>query len=780
MRIRNFVFVTLLACFAPALAAASGPDATVGIPWKGPVALKLTTAQIMERQALRTSEAVETEEMAERDKIVPDFSNLPQAPGAIDSPRWPLAEPGMQSRLSVSAAPPQTAGNQFLGATLSGVHPTFSFPPDGMGTVGPTQFVVFVNGRLVTYNKLNGAADGVLNADPNVFFNSVSGGGGTSDPRIRYDRLSGRWFLVIINVTTPNRFLVACTDAASNGVISGSTVWSFYFFNVDTPPPAIPANCFGDYPTLGIDNNALYIGTNIFCGAPLSFTQSDGFVVNKNSVTSGGPIVVTAFRALCTNIAAGPYTPQGVDNFDLASNEGYFIGIDRLLLGRLDLRRVSDPGGTPSISGNLQILTTATSNPIKVEHLGNTGGTNGQLSCLDSRLFAAAMRNGRLWTAHNIAVTNTGSTVGTRTRDASRWYELQDIVSPGVPSVFQSGTVFFPSATNVLNDQPSFWIPTINVSGQGHAAMGFSMSCSGMFASGAFTGRLATDPLGQMGDPSLYVAGAGSYNPPSDPGSASQGRRWGDYSMTSVDPIDDMTFWTLQEFANTANSYGVQAVQLLAPVPATPSSAPDADYGNPSVVLIVTGTSFSGSGFFDPGPDLPGGVPAFKHLKVQITNFGVTGTPPTLNSWTYIDPTHIQIDINTTMASVSQPGEKYTVRVTNPDGQVAAAAVLRVVSSPLAVDPREAPFALGAVSPNPSVGTTQFEFSLPREAPVRLTIVDLAGREVATLANGTATAGTHHKTWDGRTPHGPVPSGMYYVRYEAGGEVKVRRFAVVR
>jgi hypothetical protein len=33
-----------------------------------------------------------------------------------------------------------------------------------MGSVGPTQYVVFVNGRLVTFNKTTGVADGVLNA----------------------------------------------------------------------------------------------------------------------------------------------------------------------------------------------------------------------------------------------------------------------------------------------------------------------------------------------------------------------------------------------------------------------------------------------------------------------------------------------------------------------------------------------------------------------------------------------------------------------------------------
>ena len=49
-----------------------------------------------------------------------------------------------------------------------------------------------------------GVADGQINADPDVFFASViTSGSFTSDPRIRYDRLSGRWILTIIDVATP-------------------------------------------------------------------------------------------------------------------------------------------------------------------------------------------------------------------------------------------------------------------------------------------------------------------------------------------------------------------------------------------------------------------------------------------------------------------------------------------------------------------------------------------------------------------------------------------------
>src|SRR5262249_11837444 len=150
----------------------------------------------------------------------------------------------------------------------------------------------------------------------------------------------------------------------------------------------------------------------------------------------------------------GPYAPQGVDNDDPAASEGYFIGVSNVLFGQLMLRRVATPGGTPTVSANIVIPVSATAFPILVPHRGNLNGVNGYLSAVDDRLTAAQIRNGRLWTAHNISVNNAGTTGGIRTRDAARWYELQGVPAPGTPSVFQSGTVFAASASNTT-DQPS-------------------------------------------------------------------------------------------------------------------------------------------------------------------------------------------------------------------------------------------------------------------------------------------------------------------------------------
>src|SRR6185503_5589497 len=138
------------------------------------------------------------------------------------------------------------------------------------------------------------------------------------------------------------------------------------------------------------------------------------------------------------------------------------------------------------------------------------------------------------------------------------------------PSTAQTGTLFQQSSSN-STDQRHYWMGTIMVSGQGHAAMGFSVAGANEYVNAGTAGRLAGDLLGTMGAPILYTSSTTAYNPPGDPG-GTEGRRWGDYSYTSLDPNDDMTMWTIQEFCNANNSYGVQVVRLLAPPPAVPSS----------------------------------------------------------------------------------------------------------------------------------------------------------------------------------------------------------------
>lgn len=77
---------------------------------------------------------------------------------------------------------------------------------------------------------------------------------------------------------------------------------------------------------------------------------------------------------------------------------------------------------------------------------------------------------------------------------------------------------------------------------------------------------------------------------------------------------------------------------------------------------------------------------------------------------------------------------------------------------------------LGPVHPNPFNPGTTVAFNLRAAAAIDLTVFDVRGREMATLARGDWPAGRHAAAWDGRGPDGrAAPSGTYFARLSVRG-----------
>ena len=93
-----------------------------------------------------------------------------------------------------------------------------------------------------------------------------------------------------------------------------------------------------------------------------------------------------------------------------------------------------------------------------------------------------------------------------------------------------------------------------------------------MYAGIRYAGRLASDPLNNLGQgEAIMTNGAGAQL-------AGLGR-WGDYTMTTVDPADGITFWHTNEYYPTTSDHnwstriGKFQFPVASPTPtATPTS----------------------------------------------------------------------------------------------------------------------------------------------------------------------------------------------------------------
>jgi len=80
-------------------------------------------------------------------------------------------------------------------------------------------------------------------------------------------------------------------------------------------------------------------------------------------------------------------------------------------------------------------------------------------------------------------------------------------------------------------------------------------------------------------------------------------------------------------------------------------------------------------------------------------------------------------------------------------------------------------FALAQNFPNPFNPSTLIQYQLPGSGPVRLSVFDILGREVATLVDGVQQQGTHEVRFDG----GGLSSGVYFYRLQTNGSVQQRK-----
>lgn len=82
---------------------------------------------------------------------------------------------------------------------------------------------------------------------------------------------------------------------------------------------------------------------------------------------------------------------------------------------------------------------------------------------------------------------------------------------------------------------------------------------------------------------------------------------------------------------------------------------------------------------------------------------------------------------------------------------------------------------LFSVYPNPFQTRSTLGYVLSKENQIRISIVDLLGREVLMLTDGTQAKGAHTVSWDGSTRTGPAASGVYFYRAVINGDIYVKK-----
>lgn len=99
---------------------------------------------------------------------------------------------------------------------------------------------------------------------------------------------------------------------------------------------------------------------------------------------------------------------------------------------------------------------------------------------------------------------------------------------------------------------------------------------------------------------------------------------------------------------------------------------------------------------------------------------------------------------------------------------------ININGTPVGLDEHQAGSINAFVMPNPAQGQAQLVYTMAQSGPVNVELVDVLGRSLGVVHQGSAPAGTQR--FD--LPIGTLPSGLYFVRLQQGSERTVLRFVV--
>ncbi len=403
-------------------------------------------------------------------------------------------------------------------------------PPD-MGGASSGQFILqIVNGGAAIYTTA-GALVSPVTSD--VAFWKAAGmltltSNGLSDPRVVYDAASGRFFACELtlggpsktNPTRHNYIFLAVSKTSNPG--DG-------FVALTIP---IKAGVFGDFPTLGVNADAVTLSTNNF-GPDGKFVDLSVFTLPKADLVGGSP--KTARLQRFDSVSSDTYgsTLRAVDSQNASSGTQTIIALGKLHeVKAASLTSVGQPGA--ALSASTTLYANIDGNPAPARQ------PVGKYDAGDNRIGANVSQVGDFVYFTNEVSDDQGS--GGAHSDYIHW----GIVRVSTNTLVAEGRII----DNVRAIDYTY--PAIDANSSGR----FVIAYDGSSVTGPISAYATVCDFDQValsvscGAPKTIAVGLDRafYLYTSN--------RWGDYSAIQTDPANPNAFWLYQEIPGARISTG--------------------------------------------------------------------------------------------------------------------------------------------------------------------------------------------------------------------------------
>ena len=373
-----------------------------------------------------------------------------------------------------------------------------------------------------------------------------------------YDPVADRWVISDFAFTSFGGSASFECIAVSQTPDPSAGSWFLYAVQIDSTNA-------DDYPKAAMWNNpapggAYHFTFNLFASASGPFNGVKAFAFDRAAMLSGAPATAISFlippaglgdsySLVPAGFRTGTPPPAGRDEMLLAvdspATENVTLTQVKAWLFHVDF--VTPANSTLGTGVNHSPNSLITVNPF-VDGFTNTAGftmvpqqgTTQKLDTLGDKIMTPLVYQNiggteSLWADQTVVPNfpNGPSVV--------RWYQF-DVTGgtfPATPVQQQDWS----------NGGDGLWrfMPSIAADQSGNVAIGYAVSSASSFPGIRYAGRLVGDPpsnLGQ-GEATLF----------SGPANQTGLNRWGDYSMTTIDPSDGTSFWHVGEYQATSGSF---------------------------------------------------------------------------------------------------------------------------------------------------------------------------------------------------------------------------------
>jgi hypothetical protein len=437
-------------------------------------------------------------------------------------------------------------------------------PSDENIDVGPNDVVQTVNDGFRIWDK-----NGVPKTNPTLIsslFGKLGGICATSDrgdPVVLYDRMADRWFITqfafVGNGTTPPYH--QCVAVSQNGDPQSA------YFTYDFQTPGVE---FPDYGKFGVWPDAYYMTVNQFTnGGP--FNGAGVYALDRQKMLAGDP--TAAFIYFNLNLTSNP---EGVGNMQPSDQDGLQAppaGAPNVFAYLISDEFENPPFDTDALrlfdfhadfaTPANSTFTERTESPLAVAAFDPTfpfttraeieqpppSVAADRLDAIGYHLMYRLQYRNRggietLVASTTVNVSGAGGTTAATFQGGIRYFELLRS-TPGGSFLLYDNATFSPDAGDGANGT-NRWLPSAAIDHQGNLAVSYSVSSTTLFPSIWYAGRDFNALGGLIGEQSLFNGTAvqlASFN------------RWGDYQSLQVDPSDDCTFWTTNQYYNVNSAF---------------------------------------------------------------------------------------------------------------------------------------------------------------------------------------------------------------------------------